>query len=124
MALPNPLPSIQESRIYHGPGLQEDSFLIVPGVSDYVTNGYAITALQCRMSKVQRAWVSALNATASGYVPQCVFPIVQIGAVQGGAGFSGYAQFLFKLLVVTTGVEVANGANLTGAVWAVTVVGY
>lgn len=124
MSLPNPLPGIQGSRIFHGPDLQEDSFLIVPGTSDYVTNGYVITAIAARMLKIQRAWVSAFNATATGYTPQCVFPIAQMGAVAGGAGFTGYSQFLFKLLVVTTGVEVANGANLTGAVWAVTVLGY
>jgi hypothetical protein len=124
MALSNPIPSIQGSRIYHGPDLQEDSFLIAPGVSDYVTNGYVLTAIALRFKSVQRAWVSGFNATATGYTPQCVFPIAQMGATVAGAGFTGYSQFLFKVLVVTTGVEVANAGNLTGAVWAVTVLGF
>lgn len=124
MALPNPLPIVQGSRIVYGPELQQETFLIVPGTSDYVTGGYVITAAQCRLLKIQYADTSGMNATASGFTPVPVFAFVQIGAVATGAGFTGYSQFLFKVLVVTTGVEVGNGANLAGCVWQLQVGGY
>lgn len=124
MALPNPLPIVQGSRLLLGAELQQETFLIVPGVADYPTNGYVITNIACRLRNIQQADIQGMNAAASLYSPLCIFALAQIGAVVGGAGFTGYAQFLFKLLVATTGVEVANGTNLSGAIWAVNVVGY
>lgn len=124
MALPNPLPIVQGSRILHGVELQQETFLIVPGANDYVTNGYPITAAQCRLKNIQQAFVSGQNAASTGFDAFCVFALAQMGAVQAGVGFTGYAQFLFKVLVVTTGVEVANGGQLSGSIWEVTVLGY
>src|ERR1035441_437655 len=101
MALPNPLPLVQGSRVLLGIDLQEETFLIVPGTSDYVTNGYPITAAQCRLKSIQQAWVSGGNATAfpanSGWYAVTVFALTQMGAVAAGAGFTGYSQFLFKV---------------------------
>jgi len=124
MALPSPLPVVQGSRVYYGPELQSEQFLIVPGTSDYVTNGYVITAAQCRLKNIQWADTAGLNATASGFTGIPVFAFAQIGAVAGGAGFTGYSQFLFKVLVVTTGLEAVAGANLAGAIWQLTIAGY
>src|SRR5882724_2655678 len=108
MALPNPLPIVQGSRVLQGVELQQETFLIVPGANDYVTGGYVITAAQCRLKNIQQAWVAGQNAASTGFDAFCVFVLAQMGAVQGGAGFTGYSQFLFKVNVVTTGVEVGN----------------
>jgi len=126
MALTLPLPIVQGSRIVLGPDLQQESFLIIPGTSDYVTNGYVISALQCRLKNLQSAWVSATNATFSpansGWYAQCVFALAQLAT--SGAGFTGYSQFLLKVYVASTGVELASGGNLTGSIIQVTVQGY
>jgi len=119
---------IQGSKFYLGPDLVGDAKLIVPGTSDYVTGGYAITAQLCGFGHLQQAWVSGGNSTAfpssGGWYAVCVFPIVQFGAVATGAGFTGYTQFLFKVYVASTGVEAASGTNLTGNVWSVMLLGY
>lgn len=126
MALPNPLPSVQGARQYLGPDCgEQENFLIVPGTSDYVTGGYVITNTAVRMKNITAAWVSGANATAiATWVGQPVFAFAQIGAAATGAGFTGYSQFLFYVYVVTTGAQAASGANLTGAIWQITVQGY
>ncbi len=125
MALPNPLPAVQGSRVLLGPDLQQESFLIVPGTSDYVTGGYAITNIACRLKNIQSAWVSGANATAvATWVGEPVFAFAQIGAAATGAGFTGYSQFLFYVWVLSTQAQAGSGANLTGAIWQVTVQGY
>lgn len=125
MALPNPLPAVQGARVLLGPDLQQDTFLIVPGTSDYVTGGYAITNIACRLKNIQSAWVSGANATAvATWVGEPVFAFAQIGATATGAGFTGYSQFLFYVWVLSTQAQAGSGANLTGAIWQVTVQGY
>jgi hypothetical protein len=126
MALTSPLPSVQGSRFLLNVDLQGDTKLIVPGTSDYVTGGYAITAAATGFSKVQQAWVTGGNSTAfpasGGWYAECVFPIAQL--TTSNAGFTGYSQFLFKVYVASTGVELASGGNLTGAIWQVLILGY
>jgi hypothetical protein len=129
MALANPLPGVQGSRLFLGPdGGVQDTFIIAPGTSDYVTGGYVITNTACRLKNIQTAWVTGGNVTAfpanSGWYPVIVFALAQIGAVAGGAGFTGYSQFLFKLYVASTGVELGSGGSVAGAIWQVTVLGY
>jgi hypothetical protein len=126
MALPNPLPNVQGSRLALGPdGGWQDTFLIVPGVSDYVTGGYAITATQCRLKNIQTANVTGANATAvATWGAETVFSFVQIGGVATGAGITGYSQFLFYVYVLIGSAQVGSGASLSGAVWQVTVTGY
>jgi hypothetical protein len=129
MALASPLPGVQGSRLFLGPdGGVQDTFLIVPGTSDYVTGGYAVTNVACRLKNIQTAWVTGGNSTAfpasGGWYPEIVFAFVQIGAVSTGAGVTGYSQFLFKLYVASTGVELASGGSVAGAIWQVTVTGY
>lgn len=128
MALATPLPGVQGSRVLLGIDLQMDTKLIVPGTSDYVTGGYAITAIQCGFKLLQQAWVTGGNAAAfpanSGWYVECVFPFVQIGGVATGSGVSGYSQFLFKVYVASTGVELGAGLSLAGNVWQVILLGY
>ena len=126
MALPNPIPTVQGSRLVLGPGLWQDTFLIVPGTSDYVTGGYVISSLALRFNPtygIQSAWISGANATAQtwGVIP--TLALAQIGATATGAGFEGYSQILFYAYVLSTGAQVANGGNLAGAVWQLTVQG-
>jgi len=122
MALANAPVVVQGSRVDLGLGLVESSWLIVPGTSDYVTGGYAITATMLGYSLLQQAWVSEANATATGYEAFCVFALAQLAG--SSMGETGYSQFLFKVDVVTTGSQVGSGGNLAGCKWAVTVRGF
>jgi hypothetical protein len=103
------------------------SHLIIPGTSDYVTGGYAVTCTQLGFNPtygIQKAWVSLANATAAatwGVIPIVTF--VQIGGVTSGAGTEGYTQVLLYVYVLATGLQAANGANLTGAIWQLEIVG-
>jgi hypothetical protein len=138
MSLPNPIPAVQGARIVIGPGIWEDTFLIVPGTSDYVntgtigTSGYIITALALRCyspNGIMCAWVSGNNGTAAGYVPQVYLNIAQMGAVAAGAGFEGYSQLNFQIFnaPAVAGIapltQAASGFNFTGAIWLLTVRG-
>jgi hypothetical protein len=126
MALTTPLPEVQGSRIMQGIDLQQATFLIIPGTSDYVTGGYVITAAACRLKNIQYADITGCNTTAQGYTVLPTFPLAQLSEPAGtaGYGFTGYSQFLFYLAVITTGVQVASGFNLTGTIWQITVMGY
>jgi hypothetical protein len=127
MALPVPIPGVQNSHALLGPGQQIKSFLIVPGTSDYVTGGYVLTCAQLGFNPtygIQQAWISGANATAVATwnaVPVITFS--QIGGVSTGAGFEGYTQILFYVYVLSTGSQAGSGANLTGAIWQLTVIG-
>ena len=129
MALTLPLPEVQGSRIAIGSGIWEATFLIIPGTSDYVTNGYVLSALNLRCyspNGIMGAWVSAQNATATGYVPQPTLALAQVGTGVE-SGFEGYAQLLFVVCQQTTSAgplpQVGSGGNLTGCIWALTVRG-
>jgi hypothetical protein len=122
---------VQGARLTLGEGLWQDSYLFIPGTSDYVTGGYVITnTLLAGFAggKLQSAWVSGQNSTVSGppsYLAFPVFALAQVGT--GGGGFGGYSQFLFQVNTLTatpTYAQVANGGNLTGCIWEVTVQGY
>lgn len=126
MALANPIPTVQGSRLVLGPAVWEDTFVIAPGTSDYVTGGYSISALSLRFNPtygIQSAWISGANATAQAYIVNPTLAIAQIGATTSGAGFEGYSSILFYVVVLATQAQVANGGNLTGAVWLLTVRG-
>lgn len=125
MALTTPYPIVQGSRVTLGPNLQAITILVVPGTSDYTTLGYVITALECGFSLVQQAIVTGGNATAypaaSGWYAFPVFPETQL--YTNSQAFTGYSQFLLKVYVAATGVELGNGGNLTGNIWQVMVIG-
>ena len=102
-----------------------DSALLIPGTSDYVTGGYSIPAVQLSGAKtIQAAWVSGTTlATVStvdtnGVIGVPLLALAQVGS--GGPGFTGYSTLLFYCYVVTTGVQVGSGGNLTGATWQIT----
>ena len=132
MALTTPYPRIQGSRFPLGQELVCESFLIVPGTSDYTTLGYVITALYCGFKMVQGAVVTGGNTTVfpnnpstAGYYAFPVFPESQLAT--SGSGFTGYSQFLLKVYFAggaNIGVEVGAGGNLTGCIWQVMVIGY
>jgi len=126
MALANPLPGVQGARAVIGPGIWQDTFVIAPGTSDYVTGGYSISALSLRLNPtygIQSAWVSGCNSTAQAYIVNPTLAIAQMGAVTTGAGFEGYSSILFYVVVLATQAQVASGGNLTGCVWLLTVQG-
>lgn len=127
MALTTPYPKLQGSAFLLGPDLQAETILIVPGTSaDYAAHGYVITAVACGFQMIQQAIVTGGNATAypanSGWYVQPVFPETQLST--SNEGFTGYSQFLFKVFVASTGIEIATTVNLTGAVWQVMIIGY
>jgi hypothetical protein len=128
MALTAPYPKVQGSRFLLGPELQAVTVLIIPGTSDYTTNGYVITAINAGFKAIQQAIITGGNATAypaaaaRWAVP--VFPETQMGAASTGDGFTGYSQFLLKVIVSSTGAESGNGDNLTGYIWQVMIIGY
>jgi|SRR5208337_70761 len=126
MALTTPYPKVQGSKFLLGPDLQGETVLIVPGSADYTTNGYVVTAIECGFKMIQQAIVTGGNATAypanSGWYAFPVFPETQLAT--NSQGFTGYSQFLLKVYVASTGVELAGNGQLTGAVWQVLVLGY
>ncbi len=146
MALPNPLPIVQGSRIYHGPDAAsiEETFLINPGVSDYPLNGYTITAIQLRLKLIAFAWISGWNDLAAGYVAQPLFDMRQLassilgggigGPGQGlpfsqtaGPGITGYSQLNFAVFSGASAqarlTQLTTNSNLEGCGWFLTVRG-
>lgn len=146
MALPNPLPIVQGSRLYLGPDSSaiEETFLINPGFSDYPLNGYTITAIQLRMARIASAWISGWNDLAAGYVAQPVFDLRQLsspiigGGVGGpgqglpysqtaGPGVTGYVQLNFQVFSGASAqarlTQITTGTNLEGCGWLLTVRG-
>jgi hypothetical protein len=116
---------VQGARVPLAMDSWQDSFLFIPGTSDYVTGGYVITNTLLAgfaSGKIRNAWVSGANSTAqsNGAIP--TFALAQVGT--GGGGWSGYTQFLFYVYVLSTGAQVASSGNLSGAIWEVTVQGY
>lgn len=147
MALPNPLPIVQGSRIYHGPDAAsiEETFLINPGANDYPLNGYVLTPIQLRLKLIAFAWISGWNDLAAGYVAQPVFDMRQLastpilgGGVGGpgqglpfsqtaGAGITGYSQLNFMVFSGASAqarlTQLTTNSNLEGCAWFLTVRG-
>lgn len=127
MALTTPYPHVQGARFMLGPDLQADTILIISAGSDYTTNGYVITAIDAGFKAIQQAIVTGGNATAypasaaTWAIP--VFPESQLGGAGTGDGFTGYSQFLLKMIVSSTGAEVGSGAGAAG-IWQVMIIGY
>lgn len=130
MALTTPYPRVQGSRFMFGAELQAETFLIVPGTSDYTTLGYVITAAYCGFKLIQQAIVTGGNVTAypnRTTVTWYAFPVFpESQLLTSGNGFTGYSQFLLKVYVGgggSIGTEVSVGGNLTGNIWQVMVIG-
>jgi len=146
MALPNPIPSVQGSRIYLGPDSAaiEDTFLINPGANDYPAGGYVLTNIQLRLKLIAFAWVSAANDLAAGYFPQAVLDLRQLASPilgggiggpgqglpfsqTGGAAITGYTQINFKVYTGAAAqarlTELTANSDLEGCGWLLTVRG-
>jgi hypothetical protein len=126
--LQTPLPKVQGSKFLLGPDLQGETMLVASLTNDnYPTGGYVITTAMCGLKMIQQAIVTGGNATAypanSGWYAFPVFPETQLAT--NSQGFTGYSQFLLKVYVASTGVEVAsNSGSLVNCIWQVLVLGY
>src|ERR1700728_436807 len=109
---------IPDNRALLGPSNQLRTYQEAAGVSDYPTGGYPITASQGELSEIYKCWLVGQTAAASAYNAQIIFPAASF-TNPGPA-----TQVLLKLLVSTTGVEVAAATNLTGAIWNLAFIGY
>lgn len=121
MALTTPYPSMPESRAYYGIGQMSDIILIQPGVSDYTTGGYILTAIAARMTHFIGATVVGMNAAANAYYVDIIFPATSFGV---GLAPTPATSIAFQIFVAATVTEVANGFNLTGTDWLLRVNGY
>jgi len=140
MALPAYLPTVQGSHYLLGSDAgQVQSFLVNPGSADYVVGGYSINNIMVRARLICEAHVVGMNAQASGFWPELIFPIEQLastilagGAGVGppysqtlGAGYTGYSSFNFKVYEnnTTSGrfLELSTNYDLIGTVWMIRV---
>lgn len=124
MALTTPLPEVPESRLKFGVGVEQCSFLIVPGTSDYPTGGYLITALQCRLSKIFSVSIDGINSAgnALGFI---FTPVLAMTLATNNIP-NDVTQFnLFGSNIVASVItQLANGTNLSGLIMVLTVTGY
>lgn len=114
--------SVQGSRVDLGIDLQEDTKLLSPGTSDYVTGGYVLSSALLGFKAIQQVIITGANATA--IATWAAQPVAALATLTGGGAFTSYSQFLFYVYVLSTGAQAASGANLTGAIWQITVRGY
>jgi len=121
MALTLPLPGVPDSRQYLGAGAIQESFLIIPGTSDYPTSGYVLTPAMCRLMRgFQQAWISGCNAAVITGAWEMI-PVMTLSLTS-----NSLAQLQTQLnLYVCNGsmVQVSANTNLTGAAWVLTVIG-
>jgi hypothetical protein len=110
-----------ESRAYYGIGQMSDTMLIQPGVSDYTTGGYILSAINLRMTHMIGAYVVGCNAAANLYNVFILFPATSFGV---GLAPTPAVSIAFQIFVESTSTEVANGFNLTGTNWLLAVHGY
>ncbi len=80
---------------------------LAPGVSDYATGGYAITALEVGLASIDFVFLGDGNTLAAGYVP---YWNTQTGSFQ---------VFWTGAAVASKLEEIPAATNLTGAVWTV-----
>ena len=122
MALTLPLPEVPESRQYNAAGNLVATFLVIPGVSDYVTGGYAITAAQCRMKQIYAVSIDGQNSTV---MSNSWDGFIVLNCTLSTSGLAlPVTSFNFWVALGTTGVQVAASTNLTGTIWTITVDGY
>jgi len=123
MALTTPIPEVPESRQTNAVGCQQATFLLIPGTSDYPTGGYVVSGLQLRMPKgIFSASIDGWNSTANGL--GYGFNVI-LGMTLASNNIPIVAtSFALYAYVLTTSLQVANGQNLSGAIFSVTVQGY
>lgn len=74
MALTTPIPAVPDTTTYEGIGVIGQTFVIIPGSSDYVTGGYALSAQAFGLNLIHGAALVASNAAGGLYVVSLVFP--------------------------------------------------
>lgn len=114
---------VQDSRVMLGPGMVQESFLVIPGSSDYTTGGYSITASALGFKNIQSVSIDGSNSTGVSWTPIPVFAFAQVGSATASPGNAGYTSFKFYVAVITTGAQVASLGDLSGAIWCITVTG-
>jgi len=121
---------VQDSRIALGPQLWQENFLLIPGVSDYVTGGYSLTPALFSMGKIQAIDVLNTNTTGLAWVGLALFTfntwtLAQTGGISQTVGASGYTSANFWVgTAYGSSNQVSASTNLTGAIWEVMVYGY
>ena len=117
---------VEDCRAVLGPSQDLRAYQLAPGVSDYPTGGYIITAQNVGMSLLYGAFIIARNAAAEIFEAQFIL---------AGAAFGTRPQpqssIALRVLEVATSsgsyyefAEVANGYNLTGFEYIAYFIGY
>jgi hypothetical protein len=108
---------VPDSRVYLGPSNEEEVFTLAPGVSDYPTGGYIITAAQMRLLGIYGAWLIGQNAASNTAGYEWVFTVAQ-----ASPALANVTQVALQAFGVTTGTpgvfttEAASLTNFTGVV--------
>lgn len=117
---------VPDCRMAGGPSQDFRAYQLAPGVSDYTTGGYIITAQSVGLSELFGAFIIARNAAAEIFEAQFI-----LGAGAFGANPSPQTSIALRVLEVATSsgayyefAEVANGYNLTGFDWISYFVGF
>ena len=117
---------VADCRAVLGPSQSLRTYQLAPGVSDYVTGGYPITAASVDMVEVFGAWIIARNAAAEIFEAQFI-----LAAGAFGTAPSPQTTIYLRVLEVVSSSgsyyefgEVANGYNLTGFDYFAAFLGY
>jgi hypothetical protein len=108
---------IPDTRQYLGINGIQATFIFVPGTSDYVTGGYVISAASLGLGHIWGADFLGANSGAAG----TYFTFVLAQTNPPTPGLTSVNLFAY---VSTTGLQVANGANLSGAIVTGQIMGY
>ncbi len=95
-----------------GPSQFEEGFQIVPGVSDYPTGGYQITAAQLSLGNLYGARVLAGNAAAALFSPKFVL-------AAGAFGTNPNPQATINMEVTVADVQIGANTDLSACKWLV-----
>lgn len=95
--------------------LQEYS--LVPGLSDYPTSGYPLTADMFELGQLVGMSIVGTNPAGAMYTAVPVFPATSVDATP-------VPSTTVNLVVTTAGAQVANNADLSAVAWFATVLGW
>ena len=95
-----------------GPSQFEEGFQIAPGISDYPTGGYPITAAQLGLGNLYGARVLAGNAAAALFTPKFVLPA-------GSFGTTPSTSATINMEVTVADVQQGANTDLSACKWIV-----
>jgi hypothetical protein len=114
---------IPDIRYYLGESGIMNGFTFKPSASDYVTNGYPITAAQVELGYLVGAIFLGTNSTGATYLAQFVEPTALFGTTPAVG-----TQLNLKVVDSTSGggafTEVSASTDLSGCSWAALVIGW